>query len=956
MKKLMVGVFAAVAAAVSQAELVDLTALVRAAGGEGVSYAVEQSSSYDPTMAAPKCFNGTIVQIDNNTDRWYCNSKSGNCTWMVLPGYTGAYGLLVKKVRLMANNKGRTPLNWTLETLDPQGNVLEATPAAAVSWIDWEFEPGKTVKLAEFDVSGITRPSDTYRLSYSGDIVFQGTEIQFWGEESSQIVALPQDSECPYDGTGHLPGYELLLPRQADGVTVQYALAAEGPWSDEPPACVEVGRYTVFFKLSKAGWQDEIVSAKLTITDGFDITKRVRAAGGEGISYAVTGSVKYSDAMAAGKAFNGIITANDSDRWFSADANTSGNCTWEILDGCTDSAQFVVKSVHVLATSPGRAPVDWKLEGIDADDAATVLTDIKGAQKTTDAEVEGKKVILIEIPVAERTIPYRKYRLSFSGNPLQATEIQFWGEEAHEIVAKAKDVVANYDGASHVPDFRVVFPAEELVTKKYALTETGPWSDEPPELVFPGASRVYCQLSAEGFDTLQLSAAVTISKTVDLCAQARAAGAAGETYAVGGVQSAAGNSAANAWDGQMNAGDTGRWHYDGSADGWTTFTFLDAFHSGEPIYVSGLSWEMQKGATDIRKRLPTSFTLSGSNNGTDWTVIKEFTGVAWGDADLVDDVYVKRFDFAPVGSFRAYKIVDHCDTAYAGEIRLYGAVGKVVFATAEGWSGSYSGIGHLPKVTVGYPTDVPAVVEYAKKAEGPYSADFPPVVKGVKTIYCRVSAEGYASWYGSAVVATADPVSGDIELAAYSRQVAATETEPVYTVDSDETTYYISGSTFLCPSNAFNGTYYVNGLLDSDRWLRTSGVSASAPLSAVFKLADNFLAADKIWFKSYAFEIHSKVSSATGRRPTAWTVSVRDSDKDEWQTVETRSGVAWSDDDLDCELDADGVYRKVFTLEKPVRCRQFRFALTAPGGCHLSEIRLNCNIDHPKPGLMLILR
>ena len=952
MKKLAVGVCAAVAAAVSQAELVDLTALVRAAGGEGVSYAVEQSSSHDSTMAAPKCFNGTIVQIDNNIDRWYCNSESGNCTWKVLPGYTGAYGLLVKKVRLMASNAGRTPLNWTLETLDPQGNVLEATPAAAVSWIDWEFEPGKTVKLAEFDVSGITRPSDTYRLSYSGNRVFQGTEIQFWGEESSQIVALPQDSECPYDGKGHLPGYELLLPRQADGVTVQYALAAEGPWSDEPPACIEVGSYTVFFKLSKAGWQDDIVSAKLTITEGFDITKRVRAAGGEGVSYAVEGSVKYSDAMAVDKAFNGIITANDSDRWFSADANTSGNCTWEILDGCTDSAQFVVKSVHVLATSPGRAPVNWKLEGIDADDSATVLTDVTGAQKTTDAEVEGKKVILIEIPVAERTIPYRKYRLSFSGNPLQATEIQFWGEEAHEIVAKTKDVVANYDGASHVPDFRVVFPAEELVTKKYALTETGPWSDEPPELVFPGTSRVYCQLSAEGFDTLQLSAAVTISMTVDLCAQARAAGAVNETYAVDGVTSS-GNSPANAWDGQMNAGDTGRWHH-GSADGWTTFTFLDAFRSGEPIYVSGLSWEMHKSAGSLPSRLPTSFTLLGSNDDAEWTVIKQFTGISWGDADLVDDVYVKRFDFAPVGSFRGYKVVDHCNPAYAGEIRLYGAVGKVVFATAEGWSGSYSGVGHLPKVTVGYPTDVPTVVEYAKKAEGPYSADFPPVVKGEKTIYCRVSAEGYASWYGSAVVATEDAVYGDdIEITELVRQTLPPEPEPFYTVDNDETDYYINGSTILSPANAFNGVWLRSNSADNDRWLRTAAVSAENPMTAIYRLGETFRAADKFYLSSYAVEIVQSV----GRKAAAWTVYARNSEADEWVEVDSQTGVTWSDADIDSSITAATVYRKVFTLETPIRFRQVKFDLTGPsGGAALNEIRYYGKVEKVAKGLMLLLK
>lgn len=700
-------------------------------------------------------------------------------------------------------------------------------------------------------------------------------------------------------------------------------------------------------------------AAAVSWAEEIDLTKLVREDGGAGISYAVTGSAAYDPVMAADKAFNGVIVAlNDTtDRWY-CNVKGGGSCTWEVLEGYSGGDGLRVRTVRVLASSAGRTPKKWTVVGINGTKEETLFS---GSNVTwADATIEGKSVKLAELQLPEGALPYSKYRLEFAlgeqyNYELQATEIQFWGEVSHEISAYALPRVATYDGQPQTPVFEVLAPRKTAVAREYALSEDGPWSTDVPEIVECGDYRVWCRFSAEGYEPIVKSAALTIVRD-DLCALARAEGA--SAYAVDGKAVNASCACAFAWDGVINSGDTGRWYGGDNANGWTSFSFSDAFHPGEPVLVSGLSWRMQKDASTLPGRLPLKVGLYGSNdNGQNWTKITTLEKSAWGADDLVDDVYAKYWFFDAVESFRAYKVVDESshNYSYAGEIQLLGKVGKFVSAKAEGWSGPYSGRSHAPKVTVFQPADEPTETTYSFAKDGPWSATPPVVDRKTKTVYCRVTAEGWEPWVGKAVIETGDPVSGDVELAAYSRQVAATETEPVYTVDSDGTTYYIAGSTVLCPSNAFNGTYYVNGQQDSDRWLRTSGVSATQPLSAVFKLADNFLAADKIWFKSYAFEIHSKVTSATGRSPTAWTVSVRNSDEDEWRTVETRSGVAWSADDLDYGLDANGVYRKVFTLEKPVRCRQFRFALTAPSVCHLSEIRLNCNIDHPKPGLMLII-
>lgn len=165
----------------------------------------------------------------------------------------------------------------------------------------------------------------------------------------------------------------------------------------------------------------------------------------------------------------------------------------------------------------------------------------------------------------------------------------------------------------------------------------------------------------------------------DITAAVRAAGG---TTTVSASHESAGNLATVLSDGKL----TGNRYLSNATEGPVTFQ-LDlpsAFLPGEDVVVTGIAFFVGATYSNYKTRVPKSWTLNGSNDGSTWTKISEVGGFAAYAEDSAEGIYSGSFPFVNWTSYRHYQLVvtkNAGATDYflqLGEIALYGLYGGTV--------------------------------------------------------------------------------------------------------------------------------------------------------------------------------------------------------------------------------------------------------------------------------------
>lgn len=412
--------------------VVNLTKQIREGeAADGETYHVLTESGAIRGVVA-NLFDGRMAGDD---DRWY------NGTWFtysVSDDYlTGNQMTLKRYVLKDAVNSSfasvRFPTGWDLYgSLDGETYDILLDSKRGLTLDDFPNVGGAYTYVG--DLSGNKVPYRHYKFVFNSTNPVNLNEVELHTQiesERNSIIYEKRDKHVVYSGIPVTIGVNVSSP--AEGVTVEYALSEEGPWSADAPTFTEVMPETpVWFRLSAEGYDTTVDSATVTIDpltkETVDVTAVLRQARVDtGTSvYSVTGTVGI--AVVGGtpsypeKLFDGITGDDANDRWY---ITTLGAfAVYSITNAYAPGRSVVVSNYEFVVGNnwQNRRPQAWTLYGSRDGVNFTAVDHIE------DADWGESKTYSRDLPEPKR---YRHYKVVFerlgTDGAISMMEIRFRG-------------------------------------------------------------------------------------------------------------------------------------------------------------------------------------------------------------------------------------------------------------------------------------------------------------------------------------------------------------------------------------------------------------------------------------------------------------------------------------------------------------------------------------------------
>ena len=641
----------------ARAELVDITAAVRASGSG--NYNTTGSSSGDQNYQKPgAAFNG------KENDRFYMTYMPRLC-FNIQSGFSQGKDIVLKKYVITQTGNSATdriPSKWSLYG-SADGGATYTIPLdvdRAVTPADIEIVSTTSYRIT-VEIPDNEYPINAYRFTFSGAMHANGSanttitigEVYLWGEireTAGQIFYEAEGYEGPSDGFAHGITVKPFLPDPAT-VKVEYSASEDGPWSETQPVISRpCAAMPVYFRLSVPDdetYRTVVDSRTVTLRkEAFNLTALVRERGSaDDKTYFATATDadesrvnSKHEVMWDGK-WPGHNGSNN--RWY--------NCSWltYVLDNAfLPDSNFVLRRYNLRCgsdTQASRRPVSWKIYGSRDGVSYDYLVDEQTGRAWTDEDnkqLDGSYLMTIELPDNRRAYRAYKFACSNPSSKLEMAEIEYFAERVDN--GKSVDyTVTNFEGVysgfTRTIDVAVTEPAEGA-TIRWALAEEGPYADVKPVFVRPCNQRVWFEITADGYMPHRDFGTVKIAKLpkepVDIVSYLRDPQLPGAPlFTVSSKKAIRAGAVANLFNGKTeDAGDGDRWFVQsvsGTSPADVVWTSSDAYCPGCRFYLT--SYEIWGGGTYWADRRPTAWTLEGSKTGEEgsWVTLDTKTGVTW---------------------------------------------------------------------------------------------------------------------------------------------------------------------------------------------------------------------------------------------------------------------------------------------------------------------------------------
>ena len=295
----------------------------------------------------------------------------------------------------------------------------------------------ETMATSPFDLSNNTQSFRTYFVEFrhTKDNLLFLDEMYLYGEikdhDAGTIVyQLPLETKFVVDGK---PRAVTVTPIEPADALVEYALSADGPWSDEPIAVTDAGIYEIFYRLSAEGRTPASGSLTMTLSD--DIVAAVRLAeGADGKAYATARATTNEQGRGEFFGTPGNLFAERTDvrSLLRADPVVYYSISGEFCPGnriVVTGLCFRVNSAMDLFTT-ARLPHAFRLSGRNADDEPWQILG-ESASISWDEEMHFDAETGIwtqELPLTNRRNSYRQYRFdNWSDSDTQLEQIGLRG-------------------------------------------------------------------------------------------------------------------------------------------------------------------------------------------------------------------------------------------------------------------------------------------------------------------------------------------------------------------------------------------------------------------------------------------------------------------------------------------------------------------------------------------------
>ena len=587
---------------------------------------------------------------------------------------------------------------WKFEGWDEEtGDWRVLVSKTADEWQPWADADIDTLlnayaRSAFFENAFVTRKYrlTTYARTFLSDLKILGN-VTMTADQG--IVVTAGDCDLEYDGVAH--GISLKVVNPVSGYAVSYRTSETEPWSAQAPTFVgpiaPSAAVTVYWKVEAEGLET-VEGSNRVVLDYPDLTARIRRDGvADGQAYQRVESV---DSVDAASPVSQTIDGNLKSRHL----YTGDDFTYTIESAYHPGETVVAKGLDIV-TSDGEfyaVLTDFTISGYDEASACWVPIKTFVGESWTEEEnhLSDSGIWVKRFAFEENAESFRTYRLTTTkpvlGSRKAMTEFRLRGligvATELNILASGADFDGVYDGAKHGIAVTVTRPRTGA-TVEYSLNGID-WSVGLPVTKGPVASDcpVYWRVSAEGYRTLSGMNTIRIVDSaltdVDLTAVLRTAGSDKYSLALenGGFTQQGSANVFNFING--NTGDRNGWVNPTTGTGRLYLTLAADFRPDEAFVVRGVAFAGPTSGNQVidsgKIVLPKVWSIEGSADGENWVSIASYNAEnypAWGEDDIVGNLYLRRSDFANATSYRRFRLSFTGSRIHISEVYLYGDIG-----------------------------------------------------------------------------------------------------------------------------------------------------------------------------------------------------------------------------------------------------------------------------------------
>lgn len=394
-------------------------------------------------------------------------------------------------------------------------------------------------------VDGVVNPATTPVLPADHSLTALW-DVEHMGALEPDATFAGADITYDYDGAGHainVPALEAAF-KKYDGVSFAYSVSRTGPWTSSPPEQTRPGSLVTYYQAFAEGYDSYSGTAVASVICQSRVTVRVT---GPSKTVPYDGAVKTLSGYDV-SIVDGYGLYSTSDFSFSGVSSLAesevGVYGYGLAAGQFANANESFKDIVFEIVSDGRLEIQPWAE-LTVPEKVVLLARGKavdaayGAYFSVVSDRQVKSATASGLP-AGVVLAKGSDGFALSGSPTEtgafdATlvlaladgtaltgNIRFLvddGAGKFALVPAAgfagADVTAEYDGAAHTIDADAVaaaYAAYGGAKVEYAAAKTGPWSTTPPGQTGPGSLTTHYVVSAEGYNPVTNSAAVTVER------------------------------------------------------------------------------------------------------------------------------------------------------------------------------------------------------------------------------------------------------------------------------------------------------------------------------------------------------------------------------------------------------------------------------------------------------------
>ena len=407
---------------------------------------------------------------------------------------TGIETVAIERADVSEAVESTLPSSFTYD-----GNPVQFTPfhEGIETWeIDYRDADGASLSAAPSELG-----SYSVKIIGSGSNCYANVFHSFTIVEPEKEIDYRVDGfDVAYDGLPH----SISLTVRTDGVSVRYATAYEGPYSETNPSFTETNTYVVYYRLEKQGYKSEEGSVTVEI-HALDISEEVKATLPG--SFTCTGAPVQFD-LPTDKVQEWSVEYCQGDLSLESAPSAPGSYTATISGesgnyraSISHSFTIVEKEVIQYAVSGYNGYYDGTAHTI----ALNIATEGVSVTYATSEDGAYSATLPSFTEPGTYTVWFKLEKEDCETVTGSATVTI---TELGEIEYTVSGYSGYYDGEAHTIDL----VAAEGVSVTYATSEDGAYSAMLPSFTEPGMYTVWFKLEKENYKTVTGSATVAIAE------------------------------------------------------------------------------------------------------------------------------------------------------------------------------------------------------------------------------------------------------------------------------------------------------------------------------------------------------------------------------------------------------------------------------------------------------------